>query len=141
MDIGTSISVSVVSNVPPVTTDLQVTGSRNNGSPRADTPFVLTWQVRNNQDPDASQVIFSDTPPGNLTLSGPVSTNLGVCSASGATVTCTLNSLSKSQTWVISMNVLAGSVIGNVSDTGAVAFNGTDTKPVNNSFTVTVKVQ
>lgn len=140
-DDSASISVGVVSNVPPVKTDLQVTGSSNNGSPRAGTLFLLTWQVRNNQDPIASNVTFTDTLPGNLTLSGPVTTNLGTCSTSGSTVTCTVSSLSKSQSQVVSMNVLAGSAIGNVSDTATVSFDGTDTNSANNSFTVTVKIQ
>lgn len=140
-DDSASISVAVVSNVPPVKTNLQVTESSNNGSPRAGTLFLLTWQVRNNQDPIAGNVTFTDTLPGNLTLAGPVATNLGTCSTSGSTVTCTVSSLTKSQNQVISMNVLAGSTLGNVSDTGTVSFDGTDSNPANNSSTVTVKVQ
>jgi uncharacterized repeat protein (TIGR01451 family) len=140
-DDSASISIPVVSNIPPVTTDVQVTGSTNNGGPKAGTSFVLTWQVRNNQDPVPGQVTFTDMLPANLTLAGPVTTSLGTCSSSGATVTCTVNNLTKSEQQVITMNVTAGPVLGNVSDTGSVSFNGTDSNPANNSFTVTVKVQ
>jgi|SRR5947209_5759081 len=74
-----------------------------------------------------------------------MSTSLGTCNrpigTAGATVSCSLDSLTKGQTQVISLNVLAGPVLGNVSDTGSATFNSTDTNPANNSFTVTVKVQ
>jgi uncharacterized repeat protein (TIGR01451 family) len=140
-DDSASISIPVVSDTPPVTTDVQVTGSTNQGGPKAGSSFVLTWQVRNNQDPVPGQVTFTDTLPGNLTLAGPVTTNLGTCSSSGATVTCTVDNLNKSEQQVITMNVTAGPVLGNVSDTGSVSFTGNDDNPANNSFTVTVKVQ
>jgi hypothetical protein len=97
--------------------------------------------VRNYQDPVPGRVTFTDTLPANLTLAGPVTTNLGTCSNSGTTVTCTVDNLAKSQQRVITMNVTAGPVFGSVSDTGSVSFDGIDTNPANNSFTVTVKVQ
>jgi hypothetical protein len=56
-------------------------------------------------------------------------------------VSCTTDGLAKGQTQVIAITVQAGSVLGNVSDTGSATFFGTDTNPANNSFTVTVKIQ
>jgi uncharacterized repeat protein (TIGR01451 family) len=143
-DDSATISVTVVSGLPPVKTDIQVTGSSNNGSPRAGTAFVLTWQVKNGQGQTANGVAFNDTLPSNLTLQN-ISTSLGTCNrpigTAGATVSCSLDSLTKGQTQVITLNVLAGPVLGNVSDTGSATFSGSDTNPANNSFTVSVKVQ
>jgi uncharacterized repeat protein (TIGR01451 family) len=143
-DDSTNISVMVVSGLPPVKTDIQVAGSSNNGSPRAGTAFILTWQVKNDQDQTANGVTFTNSLPSDLTLEG-ISTTLGICNRSigtaGATVNCSMDGLAKGQTQVISLNVSAGPALGNVSDTGSATFTGSDTNPANNTFTVTVKVQ
>jgi len=52
-----------------------------------------------------------------------------------------MDGLAKGQTQVITVNVQAGSTLGSVSSTGSVTFNGTETNPSNNQFTVTVQIQ
>jgi uncharacterized repeat protein (TIGR01451 family) len=142
---STSVSTSVTSNLPPATTDLQVTGSSNNGGPTSGQAFSYTWQVKNNQDQTANGVQFTDNLPSQITFQQ-VSASTGTCSgppagASGGTVSCSMDGLAKGQTQVITVNVQAGSTLGTVSTTGSVTFNGTDTNPSNNQFTVTVQIK
>jgi uncharacterized repeat protein (TIGR01451 family) len=144
-DDSATLSVNVVSNASAATTDIQVTGSTNNGGPKAGTTFTLTWQVKNNQDQTANGVTFSDSLPSDLTFES-ASASMGTCTvpaagSAGGAVSCTTDGLAKGQTQVIAITVQAGSVLGNVSDTGSATFFGTDTNPANNSFTVTVKIQ
>src|SRR5262249_28080367 len=76
----------------PPPTDLQVTGSSNQGSPPVGTPFTYTFQVKNNGPfATAGSASFSDALPTDLTLSS-VTTDTGSCT-SDTTVSCDLGNL------------------------------------------------
>lgn len=135
-----SFTTTVGTPPPPTTTDIQVTGAAQNGGPAVGTVDTFTWQIKNNQSAVANQVTFTTTLPASLPLSS-VSTNFGSCQgpAPGAsgTVTCTASTISGGQTMVVTV-VSSVAAAGTIPVTGSATFNGTDTNPANNSFTVTI---
>ena len=140
---NTASFTTTVINPPPVQTDIQVTGSAQNGGPNAGTIDTYTWQIKNNQGTvTAPNVVFTNVLPSNLQFATASST-IGSCStpadgAAGGTVTCSASSLPGGQTMVVTVNVVVTQA-ATIATTGSVTFQGTDTNPNNNSFTVTIK--
>jgi len=125
--------------VSPGPTDIQVTGSSNNGSPPVGSPFAYTFQVKDNGPQGASAVTFDDTLPPMIGLSS-VSTSLGTCTTDplAGAVHCTLGDLGVGQQATIVI-AAAPTVTGSVTDTASIAMAGADTQPANNSVGVTVQ--
>ncbi|HEY2363594.1 MAG TPA: fibronectin type III domain-containing protein [Candidatus Angelobacter sp.] len=128
-------------SAPTTTTDIQVTGSAQNGGPAVGTADTYTWQIKNNQKTAANAVVFTTNLPPSLQFAS-ASTSLGTCStpapgAGGGTVTCNASALNGGSAMTVTVNVIATQA-GSIADTGVASFTGTDTNPANNSFTVTI---
>lgn len=140
---NTASATTTVNVPPPVQTDIQVTGSAQNGGPNAGSPDTYTWQIKDNQGAiNAPNVVFTNTLPTSLRFTS-VSTSLGSCvgpapGSAGGTVTCSASTLPGGQTMVVTINVVVTQA-ATISNTGSATFQGTDTNPNNNSFTVTIK--
>ena len=129
---------------PTTTTDIQVTGAAQNGGPAVGTADTYTWQIKNNQNQVANAVVFTNNLPPGLQFAS-ASTTLGTCTTpapgtAGGTVTCSLSALNPGTTMVVTINVTVTQT-GSIADTGTATFNGTDTNPANNSFTVTINAK
>ncbi len=130
---------------PPTTTDLQVTGSPQNGGPTAGptTTDTITWQIKNAQNAPANSVVFTASLPAGLPFSS-LSTSTGSCTApavgSGGTITCNADTISAGQTMIVVIN-FAVPAAGAFSSTGHAAFSGNDTNAANNTFTVTINAK
>ena len=140
---NTASFTTTVINPPPVQTDIQVTGSAQNGGPNAGTIDTYTWQIKNNiGNINAPNVVFTNVLPSNLQFATASST-IGSCStpadgSAGGTITCSVATLPGGQTMVVTVNVVVAQA-ATISTTGSATFQGTDTNPNNNSFTVTIK--
>ncbi|HKT52276.1 MAG TPA: hypothetical protein VJV96_18380, partial [Candidatus Angelobacter sp.] len=130
-------------SAPQTTTDVQVTGSANNGGPAVGSADTFTWQIKNSGTQDANALSFTITMPAGLTFAS-VSTSAGTCTGpapgTSGTITCNAPSLAAAATMIVTENV---NVIqaGSLPTTGSASFSGTDTNPANNSFTVTVNAK
>ena len=128
---------------PPSTTDIQVTGAAQNGGPAVGSNDTFTWQVKNNLSFAANQVTFRSTLPVSLAFVSATST-IGSCQtpplASPTIVTCSAPTIGGGQTMVVTVvtSVIAS---GTIPVIGSASFNGTDTNPANNSFTVTINAK
>lgn len=135
--IGDSVTLSV--NVQPGPTDLQVTGSSNNGSPPVGSTFDYTFQVKDNGPLPAFGVTFDDALPASIRLLS-VSVDVGSCTANTVanSVHCNIGSLAVGQQSTI---VIAASptAAGSVTDTATVAMSNPDTQTANNTVSVTVQ--
>ena len=137
-------SNAVTPTAPPTTTDIQVTGAAQNGGPSVISQDSFVWQIKNNQTTVANTVSFSTTLAPQMVFQS-VTSNTGQCTGgpsgvAGATITCSLNSLPGGQTQVVTVFVTFNAT-GTMSTSGHASFNGTDTNPGNNSFTVTIGVK
>ena len=135
--IGDSVTLPV--NVQPGPTDIQVTGSSNNGSPPVGSQFSYTWQVKNNGPLPAFGVTFDDPLPAAILL-GSLTSELGICSANPVTnsVHCNIGNLPVGQQSTISFTARPNAT-GIYPNTASIAMLGTDTHLENNKFTVTVQ--
>jgi uncharacterized repeat protein (TIGR01451 family) len=135
---GDSLSLPV--DAQPGPTDIQVTGSSNNGSPPIGGTFSYTFQVKNSGPLPASGVTFDDPLPGAILLSSAVTIDNGSCSVNLVTnsVHCDIGNLGVGQQSDIVFSA-AASAAGIFADTATVAMAGVDTHPANDSFTVTVQ--
>ena len=130
---------------PPTTTDLQVTGSPQNGGPTSgpNTTDTITWQIKNAQNQPANAVVFTATLPAGLPFNS-VSTNIGTCSApavgSGGTIACNASTIAAGTTMLVTVSFSVPGP-GTLSSVGHVDFNGTDTNSQNDSFTVTLNAR
>jgi len=127
-----------VVDVAPGATDVQVTGSSNNGSPPLGSAFTYTFQVKNN-GPFATfgGVSFTDALPPSLTFLS-VSTDVGSC-AGGATVSCDLGDLPVGVQATIRIMVQAPAAPDAIANTASIAIGQQpDRNPANDSVTVTV---
>ena len=130
---------------PPTTTDLQVTGSPQNGGPTSgpNTTDTITWQVKNAQNQPANAVIFTVSLPAGLPFNS-VSTSIGTCTApaagSGGTIACTASTIAAGTAMIVTVNFGVPGP-GTLSSTGHVSFNGTDTNNQNDNFTVTLNAK
>lgn len=128
---------------PPVTTDIQVVGAAQNGGPNAGTIDTFTWQIKDNQGAiNAPNVVFTNTLPADLQFAS-VSSSLGTCvgpapGSAGGTINCSLSTLPGGQTMVVTVNAVVTDV-ATISTTGSATFQGTDSNPANNAFTVTIQ--
>ena len=121
-------------------TDVQVTGSSNNGSPAVGSGFTYTFLVKDNGPVSASGVTFDDALPAGIVLAGSATTSVGTCTAGTAanSVHCDIGTLGVGQQATISFPATA-TATGTFADTATVALSSTDTQSANNSFTVTVR--
>ncbi|MBZ5533180.1 MAG: DUF11 domain-containing protein [Acidobacteriia bacterium] len=132
-------------SAPPTTTDLQVTGSPQNGGPTSGptTTDTITWQIKNAQNSPANSVVFTATLPAGLPFNS-VSTSTGSCTGpavgSGGTITCNAATVAGGQTMIVTVNFSVPGA-GAFSSTGHASFNGTDTNTPNNTFTVTINAK
>jgi RHS repeat-associated protein/uncharacterized repeat protein (TIGR01451 family) len=100
--------------------------------------LAYTITATNNGPDPATGVIVTDTLPAAVTF---VSASSG-CAVSGATVTCSIGTLTSGQQAVRTIAVIAPSSAGSVTNSANVAGNETpDPNPSNNSATVTTAVQ
>jgi uncharacterized repeat protein (TIGR01451 family) len=126
-------------------TDLQVTGSAQNGGPAVGSSDTYTWQIKNALGTvTANNVTFTDTLPPGLVFQS-VNTSAGTCSApaagsSGGTITCTAPTLGGGQTMIVTVNVGVPQA-GSIANTGSATMANQDTNPANNSFTVTIQAK
>jgi uncharacterized repeat protein (TIGR01451 family) len=138
-----SASATTTVGPPPSVTDIQVTGSAQNGGPAVGSTDTFTWQVKDNLSFTATGVVFTTTLPPSLPVLS-VTTNLGTCTAPlggiAGTVTCSAPSLGGGQTMIVTVGVKVA-LAGTIPVIGSATLNGTDTNPANNSFTVTVNAK
>jgi uncharacterized repeat protein (TIGR01451 family) len=132
---STPVTLSVP--VSPGPTDIQVTGSSDNGSPPIGQVFHYTFQVKDNGPQEADGVTFDDTLPATLTLAG-VTASLGTCSNAGNTIHCAIGTLATGQQSSIVISGIA-TTTGSVTDTATITMTGPDTQPAHNTVGVTVQ--
>ena len=143
--VNNTASFNTSITAPPTTTDLQVTGSAQNGGPTSGpaTTDTYTWQIKNAQNAAANAVIFTATLPAGLPFNS-VSTSAGSCTAppvgATGTITCNAASVAAGQTMIVTINVSVPGP-GVLSSTGHASFNGTDTNTPNNTFSVTINAR
>jgi uncharacterized repeat protein (TIGR01451 family) len=135
--LSTNLTLTVPVAAGP--TDVQVTGSSNNGSPPVGSVFSYTFQVKDNGPQGASGVTFDDTLPATIGLTG-FSTSLGTCvaGASPNSVHCDLGDLAVGQQSTIVITAVA-TATGAATNTATIGMIGPDTQPTNNSVGVTVQ--
>lgn len=130
-------------SAPQTTTDVQVTGSAQNGGPAVGTADTLTWQIHNAGNQVANALSFTITMSPGTTFAS-VNTNVGTCTGpapnTSGTITCTAPSLAAAATMIVTENVTVTQA-GSLATTGSASFSGTDTNPANNSFTVTLSAK
>jgi uncharacterized repeat protein (TIGR01451 family) len=136
----TGDSVTLPVSVQPGPTDIQVTGSSNNGSPPVGSPFNYTFQVKNNGPLPAFGVTFDDPLPASMLLGTSVTVDNGTCAANAVsnTVHCDIGDLGVGQQSDISF-AATPTAIATATNTASIAMLGTDTHPANNSVGVTVQ--
>lgn len=145
LDIGspttTVVADSVNLSIPvsPGPTDIQVTGSSNNGSPPVGSQFNYTFQVKNNGPQAAYGVTFDDALPAGIKLVG-VSTDIATCSSNAAanSVHCGMDVLGVGQQATITITA-SPTTTGTITDVATIAMQNPDTHPANNSVGVTVQ--
>jgi uncharacterized repeat protein (TIGR01451 family) len=127
-------------NVQPGPTDLQITGSSNNGSPPVGGTFNYTYQVKNNGPLPAFGVTFDDPLPLSILLGSSLTVDNGTCTTSvvSNSVHCDIGSLGAGQQSDISFSATP-TVAGAFGNTATVGMTGDDIHPTNNSVTVTVQ--
>jgi uncharacterized repeat protein (TIGR01451 family) len=135
LDASLTLSVPVA----PGPTDIQVTGSTNNGSPPLGSAFSYTFQVKDNGPQAASTVTFDDTLPATIGLTS-FSSNVGTCTsgASPNSVHCDLGDLAVGQQATIVITAVP-SATGAATNTASIAMAGPDTQTPNNMVGVTVQ--
>jgi uncharacterized repeat protein (TIGR01451 family) len=131
-------SVNYSIPVSPGPTDIQVTGSSNNGSPTVGSTFAYTFQVEDNGPQAAYGVTFDDPLPASTTPLS-VSSDNGNCTLSASTnsVHCDVGLLGVGAQSNIVISAAARSG-GTVTNTASIAMQGPDTKPANNTVAVTI---
>lgn len=136
--IGDSTTLSVTAQAAP--TDVQVTGSSNNGSPLVGSTYNYTFQVKDNGPQTAAGVSFDDQLPSGVTLVGVPTIDNGACTADAVneTVHCDIAALVVGQQSTITLTAAAATT-GLLTDTAAVRVPGGDIQPNNNAVTVTVQ--
>ncbi len=136
--VGDSVTLTV--KVRSGTTDIEIAGSSNKGSPPLGSTFTYTFQVNDNGPLAASGVTFDDTLPASIHLVGDPTINIGSCVANAVSndVHCDIGNLNVGQQSTISLSATP-TASGAFGDTATVAMTGTDTHPANNNVTVTVQ--
>ncbi|MGH9565448.1 MAG: hypothetical protein ACRD4I_05665, partial [Candidatus Angelobacter sp.] len=152
-DAGTPLADSIATattNPPPPlptgggpTTDLQLTGKPQHGSVKVNTADAYLWVI-SNKGADAPSVSFSQPIPNGVQVTS-ITTTLGSCTGpapgtQGGTVKCTVATLLNAGTVNITVNFIAKKT-GDLSSTGTAQFDGTDSKPGNETAKITIKGQ
>jgi uncharacterized repeat protein (TIGR01451 family) len=138
LSVGDQATLAVTARPGP--TDLQVTGSSNNGSPSVGSTFNYTFQVKTNGPLPAAGVTFDDPLPAAIALGSTLIIDNGTCAADAASnsVHCDIGNLGVGQQSTITFSATP-TAAGSFGNTATVAMTGTDTHPANNSVTVTVQ--
>jgi uncharacterized repeat protein (TIGR01451 family) len=136
--IGDQATLTV--NVQPGPTDIQVTGSSNNGSPPLGSTFNYTFQVKNNGPLPAGGVTFDDTLPASIHLVDNPAIDIGSCVANTGSnsVHCDIGNLGVGQQSTLSLSATP-TTTGVFANTATVATTSPDIHPANNNVTVTVQ--
>jgi len=136
--VGDSATLGVNAQAGP--TDIQVTGSSNNGSPAVGSTFNYTFQVKNNGPLPAAVVTFDDSLPAAITLGSTLTIDNGSCAADAAanSVHCDIGDLGVGQQSTITFSATP-TATGAFGNTAKIAMTGMDTHPANDSVTVTVQ--
>jgi uncharacterized repeat protein (TIGR01451 family) len=139
-DVADSVTLPVTVQAATAVTDVQVTGSSNNGSPSVGSTFTYTFQVKDNGPQSAPGVTFDTTLPAAIHLGSTLTASIGTCTANAAagSIHCNIGTLATGQQSVIAFSATA-TAAGTFGTTATAAFTGTDTHPANNSVTVTVQ--
>jgi len=124
--------------------DLQISGSASTGSPFANTPLSLSFQVKNSGPLAADNTVFTDVLPAGFVLNAGSATDgffqAHPCSAVGSTVTCGIPNLPNASQASVTLAVTAGPNGGTVANVASVASPIADPNLSNNSVTTTLKV-
>ncbi|HET9364644.1 MAG TPA: fibronectin type III domain-containing protein [Candidatus Angelobacter sp.] len=169
-DAGTALvpkTASVTTTAPTgagggTTTDLQLSGSAQNGGPTVTgtlptgAPDSYNWQIRNATSTPATNVVFTQTLPAALVFNSVTTdlpVDLGTCTGpapgtAGGTVTCNSANLGGSrkngakpvQQFKVTVNVHVVQT-GVISSIGTVSFTGNDTNTNNNTVIVTINAK
>ena len=143
--LNNTFSFSTTIPPPPTTTDLQVTGSPQNGGPTSGptTTDTITWQIKNAQNSPANATIFTATLPAGLPFNS-LTTSTGSCTGpsvgSGGTITCNASTVAAGQTMIVTVTFSVPAA-GTFTSTGHASFNGTDTNTPNNTFSVNINAK
>jgi uncharacterized repeat protein (TIGR01451 family) len=144
--VNNTASLNTAITAPPTTTDLQVTGSPQNGGPTSGPPTTdsITWQIRNAQNAPANSVVFTATLPAGLPFATISASSGSSCTTpptgSGGTIACTAPTVAAGQAMIVTINFSVPAA-GTLSSTGHASFNGTDTNTPNNTFIVTLNAK
>lgn len=128
---------------PTAPTDIQVVGSAQNGGPAVGSTDTFTWQIKNGQSPTANQVTFTTKLPASLlfqSVTSTLSTCDGPAPGTSGTITCVASSVGGGQTMTVVVTVTVATS-GTIPVNGSAEFNGTDTNPANNAFTVNINAK
>lgn len=129
------------------TTDIQVTGSSNNGNPVHGTAVTFTWQIKDNQGSvpaNCSAFTANATAPTGASLTiNSASTTQGSCAIANNQLSCRLGNLAGGATATVTISATpsAAAPANSYSMTGSANFVGTDTNTANNSSTVLIGAQ
>jgi uncharacterized repeat protein (TIGR01451 family) len=136
---GVGDFVTLPVSVQPAPTDIQVTGSSNNGSPPVGGSFTYTFQVRDNGPLPAAGVQFDDPQPPSILLGSAVTVDNETCSADPVTDTvhCDIGDLGVGQQSDITFAATA-TAAGVFANSAKVIMTAADTHSANDQFTVTV---
>ncbi|MDJ0768748.1 MAG: hypothetical protein QNJ12_08135, partial [Ilumatobacter sp.] len=137
---GTNNSASITTGVVAVA-DLVVSKGLNSGPSPAiagsATPFVFEATVDNNGPSAAANVVLTDVVPAGFTLNAASVTGTGelagACSASGATITCSVASLLATGGVTYEATLDPDTPAGPLTNTATVTSTTTDPAPDNNS--------
>jgi uncharacterized repeat protein (TIGR01451 family) len=142
-----SSTTTVGASCSATTTDLQVTGSSNNGNPVHGTPVTFTWLIHDAQGTIAANcskfTATTSAPTGDSLTINSASTTLGSCTIANNSVSCDLTNVpgGGTATVTITASASAAAPANSYSMTGSASFTGTDTNTANNTFTVLIGAQ
>jgi len=122
--------------------DLQMSGSASTGSPDAGSAFTYTFRVKNSGPAAANSVLFIDSLPAGMGIEGAGASGYpGACDASGAVVTCDLQTFPTSSEIEILVTVDAPATAGTFVNTGRLTSTTADPSPSSNIVSLTVQVK
>jgi uncharacterized repeat protein (TIGR01451 family) len=143
--VNNTFSLSTTIPPPPTTTDLQVTGSPQNGGPTSGptTTDTIAWQIKNAQNSPANAAIFTATLPAGLPFNS-LTTSTGSCTGPAVggtgTIVCNASTVAAGQTLIVTVTFSVPAA-GTFTSTGHASFNGTDTNTPNNTFSVNLNAK
>jgi uncharacterized repeat protein (TIGR01451 family) len=120
------------------TTDIQVGGSAKNGGPALGSTDTFTWQIKDNLGTVAANSVVFTSNMSSIFSQIVVTSTQGTCSVFLNAITCQLGTINGGGSATVTVNFNVGKVAAQFLTTGTATFNGTDTNPANNSFTVSI---